>query len=93
MINLDKIDPEKTFICGCDVTLKDILDVLDEGITDLEIIKRLTRVGMGFCQGRYCIVTAAQVISAKTGKDMKEIKLPTSRIPIKPVKIKVIANE
>jgi hypothetical protein len=48
---------------------------------------------MGFCQGRYCIVTAAQVISAKTGKDMKEIKLPTSRIPIKPVKIKVIANE
>ncbi|WP_048165059.1 (2Fe-2S)-binding protein [Palaeococcus pacificus] len=92
-IDLNKIDPEKTFVCGCDVTLKDILDVVDQGITDLEIIKRLTHVGMGFCQGRFCIVTAAEIISKRTGKKMEEIALPTARMPIKPVKMKVVSDE
>ncbi|MBO8174495.1 MAG: (2Fe-2S)-binding protein [Thermococcus sp.] len=92
-IDLEKVNPEEVFICGCDVTLKDILDLIDQGITDIQLIKRLTHVGMGFCQGRYCIDTVAQVIAWKTEKDLKEIKLPDARMPVRPVKMKVMANE
>ncbi|MCK5596510.1 MAG: (2Fe-2S)-binding protein, partial [Candidatus Eisenbacteria sp.] len=42
-------------ICRCeDVTYGEIVDVIDEGLTTTEEIKRVLRCGMGPCQGRTC---------------------------------------
>ncbi len=88
-------DPrERIIICRCnEVTLKDIEDLIDQGITDIEEIKRLTRIGMGPCQGRTCLPLVASIIARKTGKKIEEIKLPATRVPIRPVLMGVLAGD
>ena len=42
-------------ICRCeDVTLEDVENIMNEGYTSFEEIKRILRVGMGSCQGNTC---------------------------------------
>ncbi|RLF44477.1 MAG: (2Fe-2S)-binding protein [Thermoplasmata archaeon] len=85
---------ERIIICRCnDVTLKDIEDIIDSGITDIEEIKRLTRIGMGPCQGRTCLPLVAGIIARKTGKKIEEIELPATRVPIRPVPMGVLAGD
>ncbi|ALM75099.1 FAD-dependent oxidoreductase [Thermococcus barophilus] len=92
-VDLSKLNLEETYICGCDVTLKSVVNVVDGGITNLQIVKRLTHLAMGFCQGRYCLFNGAVVVSKLSGIDMDKIDLPTARPPLKPVTMKVIGNE
>ncbi|MCD6143794.1 (2Fe-2S)-binding protein [Thermococcus sp.] len=81
-------------ICRCnDVTLEEIEALIDQGVTDIETIKRLLRVGMGPCQGRTCIPMIVSIIARKTGKKPDEIKLPTTRIPVRPVPAGVLVGE
>ena len=86
-------DKSKIVICRCNgVTQKDIEDLIDQGITDIEEIKRLTRIGMGPCQGRTCIPLVAGIIARKTGKKIEEIKIPITRIPVRPVPMAVLVG-
>ena len=85
---------EKIIICRCnEVTQKEIEDLIDNGITDIEEIKRLTRIGMGPCQGRTCIPLVAGIIARKTGKKIEEIKIPATRVPVRPVLMGVLAGD
>ncbi len=88
-------DPrEKIIICRCnDVTLKEIEDLLDQGITDIEEIKRLLRIGMGPCQGRTCLPLVMGILARKTGKKQEGIPLPATRVPVRPVMMGVLAGE
>lgn len=80
-------------ICRCeDVTLDEIRNLIDSGVTDLEQIKRELRVGMGPCQGRTCTPLIMRELAAVSGKAMDEIKLPTMRQPVVPVKLGVLAG-
>ncbi|WP_369294201.1 (2Fe-2S)-binding protein, partial [Klebsiella pneumoniae] len=46
---------DDTIICRCeDITWGEINKQLDKGYTTLDEIKRLTRAGMGPCQGKTC---------------------------------------
>ena len=81
-------------ICRCnDVTLEEIEALIDQGITDIEMIKRLLRIGMGPCQGRTCLPMVISIIARKTGKSPEEIKLPATRIPVRPVPAGVLVGE
>ncbi len=88
-------DPrERIIICRCnDVTQKEIEDLIDQGITDIEMIKRITRIGMGPCQGRTCIPLVAGIIARKTGKKVEEINIPATRIPVRPVPMGVLVGD
>ena len=88
-------DPRgRIIICRCnDVTQKEIEDLIDQGITDIEEIKRLTRIGMGPCQGRTCIPLVIGIIARKTGKKPDEIPVPATRVPVRPVMMGVLAGE
>jgi NAD(P)H-nitrite reductase large subunit len=88
-------DPrEKIIICRCnDVSLKEIEDLIDQGITDIEEIKRITRVGMGPCQGRTCIPLVISIIARKTGKKPEEISVPATRVPVRPVMMGVLTGD
>ncbi len=88
-------DPrEKIIICRCnEVTQKEIEDLIDQGITDIEMIKRITRIGMGPCQGRTCIPLVAGIIARKTGQKIEDIKIPATRAPVRPVKIAVLVGD
>jgi len=60
-------DPDKHIICRCEkVTKSEILDSLKRGIpvTTTEAVRRRTRAGMGFCQGKFCKPRVEQLIQS-----------------------------
>ncbi len=75
-------------VCRCrDVTLEDVEKAIEEGITDLETLKRRLNIGMGPCQGRTCIPLVASILARKLGKPVDELLIPKIRAPIIPVPI------
>jgi NAD(P)H-nitrite reductase large subunit len=88
-------DPrERIIICRCnEVTQKEIEDLIDQGITDIEMIKRITHIGMGPCQGRTCIPLVAGIIARKTGQKIEDIEIPATRIPVRPVAMGVLVGD
>lgn len=94
MDNIDNIDKmadfdetakmdDNTIICRCsDVTVKEVRDLINEGFTTLEEIKRIARTGMGPCQGRTCGNLIIREINSITGKSIPEIQETVSRPPV-----------
>src|SRR5262247_679992 len=57
-----------TVICPCEgVTGAHADKALDEGVSDLGQMKRMTRAGAGECQGRLCAPALAQLIARRRG--------------------------
>lgn len=79
---------DKVIVCRCeDLTLGEIRDMIKEGFTSLDEIKRMARCCMGPCQGKTCSQIIAREIAIITGKSMEEILLPTNRSPIGGIKL------
>ncbi|MCL4187700.1 MAG: FAD-dependent oxidoreductase [Rhodobacteraceae bacterium] len=53
-------------------------------------LKRLTRVGMGRCQGRYCGPVAARLVSEASGRPLDALSQFAPRVPVKPVTVGAI---
>lgn len=94
------MDPKKVIICRCeDVTLYEIYRAIEEGYDDLELLKRYLRIGMGPCQGTYCIPLLIRILVSKTGRSVEELHVPGKRPPLAPtlfkyfMKFKVDRNE
>ncbi|MDW7671887.1 MAG: (2Fe-2S)-binding protein [Bacillota bacterium] len=84
---------DSTIVCRCsDVTLGEIREMVEAGFTTVDEIKRLTRAGMGPCQGKTCGQIILREISTMAGKSMAELSLGTYRPPIKSVKLGEIAE-
>ncbi|OAT79357.1 (2Fe-2S)-binding protein [Desulfotomaculum copahuensis] len=84
---------DQIIICRCeDVTKEEIQKLIADGAHTLDEIKRLTRCGMGPCQGRTCQPLIAREVAAATGQKMAEIKLPTFRPPVIPLKLGALAG-
>jgi len=88
------MDPSKVIICKCEnVTLKDLIDAIEMGIDDLEVLKRYLRIGMGQCQGLYCIPLVIRELARRTGRDVNSIKIPVNRPPITPIPLKYFIKQ
>jgi NAD(P)H-nitrite reductase large subunit len=84
---------EDYIICRCEeVTLHEIQAAIDSGAITLDEIKKLTRAGMGLCQGRICSTLIIRLLSEKS-YDPKGCSPPHSRPPVRPVKIKEYLEE
>ena len=87
---LELIDDD-TWLCRCEaVRIGPFRESLKEGGQDLFGVKLRTRLGMGQCQGRYCVPNAALLIAAHNGKPVSQLDLPSIRPPIVPVRLKDI---
>lgn len=83
---------ENTILCRCsDITLKEIRELISQGYTSVEEIKRITRSGMGPCQGRTCGNLILREIAAFQGVDIAELKVATSRPVVKGIMLGQIA--
>lgn len=83
---------EDIVICRCeDVTLGDIRRAIREGATTMDEIRRVTRAGMGPCQGRTCRLLIASELARSLRKPVGEVIPSTFRPPVKPVKIGELA--
>ncbi|MBE2278089.1 MAG: FAD-dependent oxidoreductase [Rhodobacteraceae bacterium] len=58
-----------------------------------DLLKRMTRVGMGHCQGKRCRDEAALLLSLRFGIGMEEIRPGSYRFPVRPVDLAAIAAE
>ncbi|WP_460142046.1 2Fe-2S iron-sulfur cluster-binding protein [Pseudomonas sp. S2_E01] len=69
-------------LCPCfDVSSHEVQALIEQGITDLEVIKRLTSCGMGPCQGQPCWDSLRALVSARSGIALELLARPTLRPP------------
>ena len=79
---------DNILVCRCeDITLAEIRKVIADGYRTIDEIKRVTRAGMGPCQGRTCRLLIAQELSSHYKVPIEETLMPIFRPPIKPVKL------
>ena len=56
-------------------------------------VKATTRLSMGRCQGRNCLVTLASMVAKEAGVEASSIALPRPRPPLRPIPIGDLAFE
>lgn len=86
--NIEDYYSDNTIICRCEeITLGEVRELIRKGYQSLDEIKRISRAGMGPCQGRTCRQLIMQELASATGKKMSELKMSTFRPPTKPIKL------
>jgi len=80
-------------ICRCEEVSKgEILEAMEMGAETLNEVKRVTRAGMGLCQGRICRRLVMQIYGQTMGKKPEEIQPTTYRPPVRPLTIETLAS-
>jgi len=79
-------------ICRCnDVTIEDIINAVETGIDDFEVLRKYLKIGFGPCQGRSCLLLAARIFAKLTGRRIEEvISEYRVRPPIVPIPARVL---
>lgn len=84
----------KIVVCRCeDVTRADLEHSVARGYRDIEEVKRYTGFGTGPCQGKECLAVVATALAEITGEDPSFIAPFTSRPPLAPTPIKLLARD
>jgi D-hydroxyproline dehydrogenase subunit alpha len=82
-----------TVVCRCEeVTVAQLEPAIAES-ADVNVVKGLTRAGMGLCQGRNCQRQVAALIARRHGHAIADVAPATPRGPVRPVPIGAIADE
>jgi len=85
---------DEVLICRCEEVSREMIhQAILDGATTIDAVKKHTRAGMGFCQGRTCRRLVARQIAEETGAKLEDLLPPTFRPPTRPVKIKVLVED
>ncbi|MDR3519103.1 MAG: FAD-dependent oxidoreductase [Azospirillaceae bacterium] len=85
---------DDTVLCRCeDITFGAVRHALAAGHDSIAALKRNLRLGMGRCQGRYCVAVAARLLWEQTGRATTADALMAPRLPAKPVPAGALAFE
>ena len=71
---------------------RDLRSLLGEGPPNPDQVKRLTRAGMGSCQGRRCREQVAALLALGAGVPLSEVPLATHRAPVRPLPLAVAGD-
>ena len=71
---------------------RDLRALLGEGAPNPDQVKRLTRAGMGVCQGRRCREQVACLLALSAGCALAEVPPATHRAPVRPLPLAVAAG-
>lgn len=72
---------------------RDLLSLADDGLVSQDQIKRLTRAGMGPCQGRRCREQVGAVLARASGTPLEHLPLPSYRAPVRPLPLSAFAED
>ena len=72
---------------------RDLASLANEGRINQDQVKRLTRAGMGPCQGRRCREQIGAALAEATGVALSAIPLPSYRAPVRPLPLAAFADE
>lgn len=83
---------DPVLLCRCEsVSAGAVRRAIADGARDQGSLKRVTRLGMGRCQGRYCAGPAARLLAAATGRPAPALFAP--QVPARPVPAAALAVE
>ncbi len=86
------VPSSETVVCRCEeVSAGSLADHLLAG-APIGTVKRVTRLGMGRCQGRYCGPLTVDLLAREAGHCPSELDFPAPRPPIKPVTLAVLVE-
>jgi hypothetical protein len=71
---------------------RSLASLLQDGPAHPDQIKRLTRAGMGPCQGRRCRTQVACLLGAETGVPFERVPTASYRAPVRPVPLALLAD-
>lgn len=85
--------PESVVVCRCTgATLADISAAIEPAGTTAAEVRRLSRAGMGLCQGIYCDDPVAEIVAARTGTAVCVVGRPRARPPLRPIPLAALAG-
>jgi len=71
---------------------RDVHTLAADGPLNQDQVKRLTRAGMGPCQGRRCREQVAMTLALAAGAPLASLPLASYRAPVRPLPLKVLAD-
>ncbi|WP_439593495.1 FAD-dependent oxidoreductase [Microbacterium sp.] len=88
----DQLAEPSTVVCRCEgVTHGDLVQSMTEGVSSPGAVKRVTRAGMGKCQGRYCGPVLVEMEARLQGAPVSERSGFAPQAPVKPVPLGDVA--
>ena len=86
-------DDDDMIICRCEeITKGEIKAAIRNGMLTVNGVKRITRAGMGLCQGQTCQRLVIQIIAEELRQSAADIEPTTARGPVRPLRMAVFAN-
>jgi NADPH-dependent 2,4-dienoyl-CoA reductase/sulfur reductase-like enzyme len=83
---LDQLASPDTILCRCEeIPLASVERAFESDIASAGAVKRITRAGMGRCQGRYCGALMVELLARRRGVPVDEFSFFAPRLPFKPV--------
>ena len=81
-------------ICRCEeITKGEIRRAVHDGMWTMTEIRRYLRTGMGLCQGQTCARLVKGIVARELGISPAELEPATSRVPMRPIEMHILANE
>jgi hydrogen cyanide synthase HcnB len=79
--------PDDVIVCRCEeIAAGDLrAAVRESGVSEINRLKALTRVGMGRCQGRMCGAAATEILAQACGRGIDEVGRLRAQAPVKPI--------
>jgi bacterioferritin-associated ferredoxin len=89
---LYELAKDDTVLCRCEeITLKEIKKALADGTIQAKDLKRMTRIGMGACEGRMCGPALIEIMRHQPNASPKGPGCLLPRPSIKPITLGVLA--
>jgi NAD(P)H-nitrite reductase large subunit len=86
-------DTGKEIVCRCEeVSEEEILEAIQKGAHTQDAIKKLTRAGMGLCQGRTCRALIENILQERVDRRTASSMLSSCRPPVRPVSLADLAE-
>jgi hypothetical protein len=82
----------QTTICRCEEVTAAELSAAIGSTEDIEVVKALTRAGMGLCQGRNCQRQILKMLAAEHGDLSAPLPSATGRWPVRPVRLGAVSD-
>jgi NADPH-dependent 2,4-dienoyl-CoA reductase/sulfur reductase-like enzyme len=90
---LYELAKDDTIVCRCEeITLGEVKAALADGAADMKEVKRMTRIGMGNCQGRMCGPALQEIIAREKGLPPDRVGFLNPRPPVRPIPLGVLAG-
>lgn len=88
------IAQDSLVICRCEeITEAEIKEAIIKGCDSVTWVKRMTRAGMGLCQGRTCGRLVARLVAQETEQDLAQVAPDTQRPPLRPIPLEILEQK